>query len=99
MSLGRHMRYLAAVESLALALAFVHPLGACPVCDTGTGRQVRAGVFDAEFGRTLVAVLLPFPILLAVVAVIHFGWPPLRGRGEATGEGDARHDRDDPEGN
>ena len=50
-------------------------VSACPVCDTGTGEQVRAGIFDAEFGRTLVAVLLPFPILLAVVATIHFGLP------------------------
>ncbi len=48
---------------------------ACPVCDTGTGEQVRAGILNEKFGSTLVTVLLPFPILLAVVAVIHFGWP------------------------
>ena len=48
---------------------------ACTVCDTGTGEQVRAGLFDNDFGRTLVAVLLPFPVLLAVVAMIHFGLP------------------------
>ena len=45
----------------------------CPVCDTGTGDQVRAGILDENFGRTLLAVLLPFPILLGVVAVIHVG--------------------------
>ena len=48
---------------------------ACPVCDTGTGEQVRAGLFDEGFGRTLIAVILPFPILLAVVATIYFGLP------------------------
>ena len=58
-----------AVQAMASAAS------ACPNCDTGTGEQVRAGLFDADFGRTLVAVLLPFPILLAVVAIIHFGIP------------------------
>ena len=45
----------------------------CPVCDTGAGDQVRAGILDENFGRTLLTVLLPFPILLGVVALIHFG--------------------------
>lgn len=53
---------------------------ACPVCDTGTGEQVRAGLFDKDFGRTLITVLLPFPILLGIVVMIHFGlpWPGAR---------------------
>lgn len=34
------------------------PVWACTVCNSGTGQQVRAGVFDADFGRTLAAVLL-----------------------------------------
>ena len=62
---------------------------ACPVCDTGTGQQVRSGIFDGNFARTLVTIVLPFPILLACVALIHFGWPA--GRGSATAE---RHRRD-----
>jgi hypothetical protein len=54
---------------------------ACPVCDTGAGAQVRAGILDGNFAGTLVAVLLPFPVLLACVAMIHFGWPSrVRGR-------------------
>jgi hypothetical protein len=57
----------------------------CPVCDSGTGEQVRAALFDEDFGRTLIAVLLPFPILLAVVAMIHFGWPVRRRRPEPPG--------------
>jgi hypothetical protein len=52
----------------------------CPVCDTATGDQVRAGILDENFGRTLLAVVLPFPILLGVVALIHFG-----GSGHAAG--------------
>jgi hypothetical protein len=47
----------------------------CPVCNSGTGEQVRAGITDGNFAKTLFAVLLPFPVLLACLAVIRFGWP------------------------
>ena len=87
------MRHLAAVAILVLTLSA--PAGACPVCDTGTGRQVRAGIFDGDFGRTLLAVALPFPILLAVVAAIHFGWPATRRTGGDLPHGEPRHDDDD----
>ena len=63
---------------IAVQSAVVSSLSACPVCDTGTGEQVRAGIMDQNFGRTLIAVLLPFPILLGVVAMIHYGWPSAR---------------------
>ena len=49
----------------------------CPVCDTETGKDVRAGIFDEEFGRNAVLTLLPFPVLLAIVAMIHFGFPAM----------------------
>jgi hypothetical protein len=43
---------------------------ACPVCETETGRQIRAGIFDASFPRYLVISLLPFAVVtLAVVLV------------------------------
>ena len=63
------------LTSLALLAALAVPAGAraCPVCDTETGREVRAGVFDANFSRNVVAVLSPFPILGGIVAFIHFG--------------------------
>lgn len=57
-------------------------VSACPLCDTGTGEQVRAGILDGNFVSTLVTVLLPFPILLGVVAMIHFGLPRPRNRTE-----------------
>ncbi|HYO83730.1 MAG TPA: hypothetical protein VES20_20175 [Bryobacteraceae bacterium] len=56
-------------------------LQACTVCHTDTGRQVRAGIFSSDFPLILSAMLLPFVILLAIIAVIYFGAPlskPLR---------------------
>ena len=64
------------------------------MCDTGTGRQVRAGIFDDDFGQTLLAVALPFPVLLAVVAAIHFGGPATRRSGNNLPDGEPRHDDD-----
>lgn len=41
----------------------------------GDGPQVRAGIFNEQFGSKLVLTLLPFPVFLGVVAAIHFGFP------------------------
>jgi len=68
---------------------------ACPVCDSDSGQQVRAGIFDADFGRTLIAIALPFPILLGMVLAIHFG-RPIGGRPPADPRtGDATYDDHD----
>jgi hypothetical protein len=53
---------------------------ACTVCDGGAGRQVRAGIIDGDLAMNLFATLLPFAVLLCVVAAIHFGWRPMRKR-------------------
>lgn len=52
---------------------------ACPFCESPTGQQVRAGIFNVDFVDHLFLTLLPFPILLAIVALIYFG-PPWRWR-------------------
>jgi hypothetical protein len=49
---------------------------ACPLCSTGTGELVRAAIFDGNFGATMLATVAPFPVLLAIVAALHFGWTP-----------------------
>ncbi|HYC55784.1 MAG TPA: hypothetical protein VEL28_12695 [Candidatus Binatia bacterium] len=49
---------------------------ACMVCDTPTGEAVRAGVFDGSFVLTAMATLSPLPVIAAIAAAIHFGWPP-----------------------
>lgn len=61
----------------AIVLAASEALG-CPVCDSNTGQQVRAGVFDDDLPFNTLAAMLPFAILLGIVAVVHFGG----GRGE-----------------
>jgi hypothetical protein len=62
-----------------MAASWASPALACPLCDSETGQQVRAGIFDAQFGYNALVTGLPFPILLAIVALIHFGWPWSKG--------------------
>ena len=49
---------------LLLLLASLGAASACPVCDTETGNQVRAGIFCEGFGWNVLAVLAPVPVLL-----------------------------------
>ncbi len=60
----------AALFSLVLAL----PARACPVCGGEAGLRVQAGIFD-DFFATAAAVLLTFPVIAAVVALVHFAVP------------------------
>jgi hypothetical protein len=50
-------------------------VSACTVCDSENGRRLRAAIFDEHFGYNLFATLSPFPVFLAVVAALHFGFP------------------------
>ena len=45
---------------------------ACTVCDSETGQQVRSGIFEHEFGRTLLAVIAPLLAILGIVGVLHY---------------------------
>ncbi len=62
---------------LIALLALPSAASACMVCDTELGREVQRGVFDGNFAKTAVAVLLPFPLLLLAGAAVHFGVPKL----------------------
>lgn len=42
----------------------------CPLCDSGTGADVRAGIFNASFLVTLVEVLAPFAVLAMVLRIL-----------------------------
>jgi hypothetical protein len=59
---------------LALGFAATQAANACPLCDTGTGQQVRDGIFNPVFWSTLCAVASPFAALLLILALLHFNW-------------------------
>ena len=61
------------INTLVIAAAFARPLAACPVCDGETGRVVRAGVFDADFGRNVLAIAAPVAVVAGVAAGVHLG--------------------------
>ena len=53
-------------------LALSARAGACPVCDSPTGHEVRAGIFDGRFALTWLEVAAPFPVLLGILAILHW---------------------------
>jgi hypothetical protein len=69
------------------AVCFSVAAHACTVCDSTTGRQVRAGLFNGHFTRTVGLVALPSVLLCVAVAGVYFGMPDLEG---ATAEEQAR---------
>ena len=51
---------------------------ACTICDSTTGQQVQRSILDEQFSANLLAVSLPFVIVLAVIATLHFALAPRR---------------------
>lgn len=47
---------------------------ACPLCDSETGKQVRAGILGDDFWSTLMVVVSPFPVLLLALAAYQYDW-------------------------
>jgi hypothetical protein len=58
---------------------------ACPLCNSDTGRLVRAGIINKQFGSNLLLTLLPGGVLLAIVFLIHLGWPATNIAAQSTG--------------
>ncbi len=61
--------------AIVLLIGHVPFASACPVCNSETGEQVRAGLLDGNLALNLLAVVLPFVVLAGVTTVIHFGLP------------------------
>jgi hypothetical protein len=61
---------LTAYTTGVLVTLLAMPASGCPFCESATAEQVRAELFNQQFFSTLAVVLLPFPILLALVAAI-----------------------------
>ena len=74
-----------------LGAAVMRPqlLHACTVCNTDTGQAVRAGIFDGHFVANVLQLAAPFPIFLAIAALIYKGLP-LGELPPAAGSGDLR---------
>ena len=70
-------RIAAYVGSLIFLVLNLSAASACPFCESETGQQVKAGIFNDQFLMNVTLTLLPFPILLAIVALIYFdvSWP------------------------
>ncbi len=50
---------------------------ACTVCDSATGKQLRAGLFNGHFAHTLLLVAAPMPVLVGAVFLLHATMPDL----------------------
>lgn len=59
----------------AVIFVLAAPAAACPVCDSETGKRVRAGIFGDRFAADAGLTLLPFPVLAGLVVLIHFSFP------------------------
>lgn len=78
------VKFLRTVLLVGSSLAPWAVADACPVCQTENGRQVRAGIFNEDFGSNLLATLLPFPVVLGIAAALHFGFAPKQPAGQAS---------------
>ena len=70
-------RFVRPIGTLGFFLGVSSSVAACPFCDSSTAEQVRAGIFNSDFGYHLGVALAPFPILIAVLFLIYY-WPASR---------------------
>ncbi len=70
-------RFVRLTAALGFLLGISPSAAACPFCDSSTAEQVRAGIFNSDFGYHLGVALAPFPILIAVMVLIYY-WPTSR---------------------
>ena len=63
----------------AAILALTRPAlaHACTVCDSPTGHSIRAGLFNGHFLHMVTLILLPFPILTALVLLLNAVMPEI----------------------
>ncbi len=54
------------------------PCHACTVCQSATGEQVRAGLFNGHFLHTLGVVIAPFPVFAVTLWMFAAKFPEIR---------------------
>jgi hypothetical protein len=57
-----------------LAALIAQAARACPLCDSETAEETRAGIFNDQFFPNLFAALLPFLIVIGIALAIHLDW-------------------------
>jgi len=57
-------RFVRLTAALGFLLEISSSAAACPFCDSSIAEQVRAGIFNSDFGYHLGVALAPFPILI-----------------------------------
>lgn len=70
---------------VVIAIVSASTLTSCPVCDTETGQQVRAEIFNDSFGSTILLISAPFAVFTLLAVALHVGLPftPWRARTES----------------
>lgn len=69
-------RFIPRLISVCTACAVgISSAAACPYCESEVGKHVAAGIFNDNFWHNAALTLLPIPVLLMIVALIHFGFP------------------------
>ena len=59
---------------IIIALACVGNAAACPICDSATAHEVRAGLAATGMGKTIAAIVAPFLLLAAGARVYNVGF-------------------------
>jgi hypothetical protein len=73
-------RQLCCCTLFAFTTLIINTASACTVCDSETGQLVRGEIFGDEFWTTLVGVVAPFPVLVALITMYNCGVPNFRAR-------------------
>lgn len=69
-------RVVSVAFGLAVVAVWAPAAAACPYCESDVGREVAAQIFNNEFAINAAMTVLPFPLLLGLVAAVHFGGAP-----------------------
>ena len=71
-----------------LAMLAPFSASACPLCHTATGDKVRAAVLGPDFSFTVGVTVLPFAVFLGITALIYYGIPKRKLRGDSSARTD-----------
>ncbi len=65
-------RFVQLAATFGLVVLVSSSAAACPFCNSNTAEQVRAGIFNSDFGYHLGVSLTPFFIFNAVLFLVYY---------------------------